>query len=843
MTNAIIGALRVVLGMNSAAFENGATAAEKRASDMQRHMTRIGGGMQRAGATMSAAITAPLVALAYKSVDLAGVQEQSVAAVDAALASMGETAGFNSEQLQAMASGLQETSTYGDEDILSKVTANLLTFGNVQGQVFEDAQQMALDLSARLGQDLQSSTVMLGKALNDPLQGLTALSRVGVSFTEQQKEQIRTMAEAGDVAGAQAMMLEELQRQYAGQAAAMADTDAGQRAQAWNAFGDALEVVGGIIAPLTVDLAHGLKAAAEWFQKLDPAWQKMAVGGAAVAAALGPLIAGVGTLMITAAPLAGVFAALVSPIAIAAGAIVGAGVLIYRNWDKIKGRFPALAGAVEKGIGALGEMVGDQFDRLKEVGGGVVDVVDGMAGVVESAIGGDWAGAWARMGPVAADGLRTARSVLSFATGGLSEKLTSWVDESGILQSRAGQAVVGVVQAGLAFGIDAIKAGVNNATTSASEMVDNVSASLSSSTAAVKSALEGDWASAWSNMQDAARSSAAAMVAGLDFMFGGLPSKLMGIASNAIQDMGSSFTGAVQWALDGIADIWAAISAEVASWPDKFLQFGQDMIDGLVNGVKAKIEDAKAAVANVGTQISDSIKSVLGIHSPSRVFAEIGDFMMQGLALGIEQNARRASDVVEGVGEELSQGMADTRVGVDEVSDAVRDMEAQAASTAGKMGSLFAKLMKGTTTIRAELANALSAGGSNLINSGLADFGGMVADASGSEAVGQFAQSMAGGLMGFAEGGSFGVGGYGGTDSQLVQFRASPDERVTITRPDQEFGGGWTGGVLRLTDNGEIVGEISRRNGAAIAGSERRQQQAMPRNVKSVLRDPKRGQL
>ena len=137
----VIGALRVTLGMNSAAFEKGVTAAEKRARNMQRNFARIGNNLSATGRRLSIGLTAPIVALATGAVAAQKRQEQAIAAVDAALASMGETAGFTSKQLQDMASQLQSQSLYGDEEILERVTANLLTFGNIQGDVFERAQQ------------------------------------------------------------------------------------------------------------------------------------------------------------------------------------------------------------------------------------------------------------------------------------------------------------------------------------------------------------------------------------------------------------------------------------------------------------------------------------------------------------------------------------------------------------------------------------------------------------------------------------------------------------------------------------------------------------------------------
>jgi hypothetical protein len=350
---ALIGALRVTLGLDSAAFESGAAKAETRAAGLRKKMVSVGSGLQTAGKRMSIGMTLPIVAMAKQAMEAQKVQERAEAAVKASLASMGDAAGFNLEQLKKMASEMQAGSLYGDEDILQKVTANLLTFGNISGDVFTRSSQLALDLSARLGTDLQGSAVMLGKALNDPVAGLSALSRVGVSFTEQQKEQIKAMVAAGDAAGAQALMLDELEKQYAGQAQALASTDSGKIAQATMAIGDAFEKIGAIVLPIVAEMALKVKAWAERFQELSPSVQTMIVKGAALAAAIGPVVAILGGILTAAAPLAGVIAALASPFGLVAIAVGAAAVLIYKHWDEIKA-------FVVKGV----EVMGQALDRL-----------------------------------------------------------------------------------------------------------------------------------------------------------------------------------------------------------------------------------------------------------------------------------------------------------------------------------------------------------------------------------------------------------------------------------------------------------------------------------------------
>ena len=142
--NSVIGALRVNLGLNSAAFTKGLTSSEKQLKTFQRNVNRIGQGLQSIGTKLSVGLTLPITGLVAKSLDAAKKQQAAVAQVEAALKSMGDQAGFTSKQLQDMASSLQGQILFGDEEILDKVTANLLTFGNVANEQFTRAQQLAL---------------------------------------------------------------------------------------------------------------------------------------------------------------------------------------------------------------------------------------------------------------------------------------------------------------------------------------------------------------------------------------------------------------------------------------------------------------------------------------------------------------------------------------------------------------------------------------------------------------------------------------------------------------------------------------------------------------------------
>lgn len=188
-----------------------------------------------------------LAMLGKKAITAFNTQEEAVAKLGQVLKATGQAAGYNKQQMLDMASALQKVTTYGDEVIIN-AQAILATFKNIGGDVFPDAIESILDMSHTLGTDLKSSAISLGKALNDPILGISALSRVGITFTEQQKRQIRVLAESGRVMEAQKIILAELKSEFGGVARAAAKTFGGQYQQLLNSLGDSFEILGAKMA-------------------------------------------------------------------------------------------------------------------------------------------------------------------------------------------------------------------------------------------------------------------------------------------------------------------------------------------------------------------------------------------------------------------------------------------------------------------------------------------------------------------------------------------------------------------------------------------------------------------
>lgn len=183
----------------------------------------------------------------------------------------GGAAGLTAQQIGDLANAISLKTGVDDEQIQASENL-LLTFTKVRdaagegNDIFSQATGIALDMSKAFGGDASKSAIQLGKALNDPIKGISALSRVGVSFTEQQKEQIKTLVESGDVIGAQKIILSELKTEVGGTAEATA-TSSDKMSVAWE---NAKEALGQALMPVVEKAAawigENLPKAVEWMR-------------------------------------------------------------------------------------------------------------------------------------------------------------------------------------------------------------------------------------------------------------------------------------------------------------------------------------------------------------------------------------------------------------------------------------------------------------------------------------------------------------------------------------------------------------------------------------------------
>lgn len=364
------------------------------------------GSVFKAAAAGAAVAAAGVAAFVKGGVDSLINLEQITAQTSAVIKSTGGAAGVSAKHIADFADKIEKATGIEAESIMQGQNL-LLTFTNIKNgvgagnDVFDQATSILADMSTALGTDASASAVQLGKALNDPIKGVSALSKVGVSFTEQQKEQIKAMVEAGDVAGAQKLILGELNKEFGGSAAAFGETTAGQFEKLKNRVGDFQEALAAGLMPVidkvTAWLSDKIPGASDFvmakLREWGPTFQ-------ALAAQVVPVIQQIGTWLATNVP---------PIVATVTAAFAAAVAWVQAHWPEIQSIISSVLSTVQAVIsGAVSvittlwqnfgnnilDFVNRAWHPISQIIEGVLTVVRGIIQTITSLIKGDWAGVW-----------------------------------------------------------------------------------------------------------------------------------------------------------------------------------------------------------------------------------------------------------------------------------------------------------------------------------------------------------------------------------------------------------------------------------------------------------------
>ncbi len=213
-----------------------------------------------AGLSVFAGITSgiqTLIGELKSTITEASTAQEAQAKLNAILSATGETSGITAGQVNDLANEMQRLTRFEDDTVVSASTV-MLTFRTISSTTFPQAMKAAADLAAMWGMDLTSAARMVGRALDAPGEGLGMLTRLGVRFTDQQKEMLQQLTATGRGAEAQAQILDILNSKFGGTAQAMVNTYAGRMEQLHNTFGNIKEEIGGAFLPVLEDLAKAL---------------------------------------------------------------------------------------------------------------------------------------------------------------------------------------------------------------------------------------------------------------------------------------------------------------------------------------------------------------------------------------------------------------------------------------------------------------------------------------------------------------------------------------------------------------------------------------------------------
>lgn len=513
-------------------------------------------------------------------------------ATTAILEATGGAAGVTADQVSGLATSLSNA-TGMDDELIQTGENLLLTFRNVKNAgagadaIFDRATGAALDLSKAGFGSVESASTMLGKALNDPIAGMTALGRAGVTFSDEQKEHIKGFVESGNLLGAQRTILDEVANQVGGVAAATADPMA--RAQV--AMGNFQEQVGGFLLPILGDLATfavdtllpALQTAFGWFgENVLPMVEEIGTGILPILQTIGGALAGLfsGDAAAGASGFMGTIQEVVLFLTVEflprlqevweRIAAFGSGMA-----ERLAPMLPAVQGAFET-IGSIiitvldiittawdnwGEglmnVAGAAFSAILGIIGPVLSVIQAIVQTVLAAISGDWSGAWQGVQNIlrgAMDlvvGIATgALGILSAMFSGVLAKIEAWFDQTwdNIVRSVAGA---------WANMVGTVSVGVANVVAWVSAMPGRIQGAISGLAGMLFNAA---W-SAFSNFLSGVQSAAG----GIFSFVGSIPGRIVGLVSSGVGSLFNSGWSMIQSLAQGITSGFQAAIGAVSS--------------------------------------------------------------------------------------------------------------------------------------------------------------------------------------------------------------------------------------------------------------------------------------
>lgn len=231
MASRSLGLLTLDLVARIGGFEKGMDQASRKSDETAKRARKAAKETADAWSGVGKAITAGFAGITIGAT-IAKFAKESREAQDeqaqlaAVLKSTGEAAGYSQGKLNEMAESMANSSIFSDGEI-NKAQTRLLSYTGIVGEKFPEAMQSVIDMAARMGMTVEQSAETVGRALDIPSQGLTALTKQGFRFTEEQKKLVTQLEATGRTGEAQAIILEALQSSYGGAAEAARHTFGG----------------------------------------------------------------------------------------------------------------------------------------------------------------------------------------------------------------------------------------------------------------------------------------------------------------------------------------------------------------------------------------------------------------------------------------------------------------------------------------------------------------------------------------------------------------------------------------------------------------------------------------
>ena len=379
----------VVIGIGTEFDERGLKEAMRQMGDFQKKNQSLGEkfkaterGFRNVGLAMTA-VTAG-IGLAIKGAVDAAVESQKVAReTEALIKTTGGAANVTAQEVQALSDALSLKIGVDDEVIQSSLNM-LLTFKQVQNvagegnDIFNQAADTIQDMAAKFG-NAEAQAVRLGKALSDPIKGVTALQRVGINFTQSQRDQIKALVETGDTLSAQKIILAEIESQVGGTAEATANGFDRMRVAVDNVkerFGEIfLPVLEAFANFVTNSVLPRIQGLIDRFKGLSEGTQRIIFIFGALVAATGPLLIAISLVMttirvglqsVTRAFLTNPIGLIIAGITLAIAGLIAIFVQLYQSSEFLRNALGNAFGAIKNAISAAVGIIVEAFRRNKD---------------------------------------------------------------------------------------------------------------------------------------------------------------------------------------------------------------------------------------------------------------------------------------------------------------------------------------------------------------------------------------------------------------------------------------------------------------------------------------------
>lgn len=585
---------------------------------------------------------------------------KSMDGVAAVIASTGGVANVSVKDIEKM-SGALEAKTAVDDEVIASSARLLLTFKNVQNEVgeganvFDRAMASAIDLSAAGFGSVDSTAKQLGKALNDPLKGISALGRAGVTFTAQQQDQIKALVKTGDTLEAQKIIMAEVESQVGGVAESQL-TAADKAAVGWDnlrqQIGDAMvPVIDKVskqlsskvipaISTFVTQMQTGTGAGGRFVDSLRSMGNRLAAVAkflndhrSVVLALIGAYVAyRVGVLAVAAA----------QTVSTAATKAASAATAAYNGVKALSNSYLA----VFVGVKAL-ELAAWTRTTAATVASTTATIAQTVASKAAAAAAKAWAAVqWLLNAAMSANPLGLVVVAVAALVAAIviawknSETFRNIVIGAWNAIKAATSAVFGWIKSFINLIWKGIKLYVTTYVKVVKAVVTGAWNAIKATTSAIWNGIKATIIGAWNAIKAVVTTYVKIVRTVITAAWNGVKA----VTSGVWNFVRTAITGAIDKIITKVTGIKGKVVGALKGAGTWLFDAGKNIVEGLIGGAGSLLKDLGSMFLDqIPGWIKGPFKKALGIESPSKVFAEFGRFIVLGLAQGINKNAKRVT--------------------------------------------------------------------------------------------------------------------------------------------------------------------------------------------------------